>query len=154
MKKTLKEHFREISGVRKKYRDWLRGRIDKLENSTPQAALALEVSKSVLGAIDSLSDDLSYRTEMLADRQQKRQTEIDLLNANITALIVAVSDMSHKTMQTRSFEERLKTMEGRQEKLQALQDNLENIIEQKSEQIKKQEDKRRQDAENGLPGVT
>jgi len=154
MKKPLKEYFIEISALRKQYRDWLRERIDSLEKSPPQMALALEVSKSVLAAIDSVSDDLSYRTEILAERQEKRQAEIDLLNANITALIVAVSDMSHKTMQTRSFEERLKTMEGRQEKLQALQDNLENIIEQKSEQIKKQEDKRRQDAENGLPGVT
>lgn len=152
MKKTLKEHFREISAMRKQYRDWLRGRIDNLK--TPQVALSLEVSKSVLAAIDSLSDDLSYRTEMLAERQEKRQTEIDLLNANITGLIVAVSDISRKTIQTRSFEARLKTMEGRQEKLQGLQDGLEEIIEQKSEQIKKQDDKRRQDAENGLPGVT
>jgi hypothetical protein len=110
MKKTLKEHFREISTMLKQYRDWLRGRIDNLK--TPKVALPLEVSKSVLAAIDSLSDDLSYRTEMLAERQEKRQTEIDLLNANMTVLIVAVPDMSRKTMQTRSFEARLKTMEG------------------------------------------
>jgi chromosome segregation ATPase len=122
--------------------------------STPQTALALEVSKSVLAAIDSLSDDLSYRTEMLAERQEKRQTEIDLLNANITALRVTVSDIAHKTMQTKSLEARLKTMEGRQGKLQDLQDSLEDIIEQKSEQIKKQDEKRRQDAEKSLPGVT
>ena len=49
MKKTLKEYFIEISALRKQYRDWLRGRIDSLEKSPPQMALALEVSKSVLG---------------------------------------------------------------------------------------------------------
>jgi hypothetical protein len=108
MKKTLKEYFIEISALRKQYRDWLLGRIDGLEKSPPQMALALEVSKSVLAAIDSVSDDLSYRTEILAERQEKRQAEIDLLNANITALRVAVSDISRKTMQTRSFEERFK----------------------------------------------
>ena len=73
MKKTLKEYFIEISALRKQYRDWLRGRIDSLEKSPPQMALALEVSKSVLAAIDSVSDDLSYRTEILAERQEKRQ---------------------------------------------------------------------------------
>ena len=85
MKKTLKEYFIEISALRKQYRNWLRGRIDSLEKSPPQMALALEVSKSVLAAIDSVSDDLSYRTEILAERQEKRQAEIDLLNANITS---------------------------------------------------------------------
>ena len=103
--------FYRDSALRKQYRDWLRGRIDSLEKSPPQMALALEVSKSVLAAIDSVSDDLSYRTEILAERQEKRQTEIDLLNANITALRVAVSDIAQKTMQTKSFEVRLMKIE-------------------------------------------
>ncbi|MRN40765.1 MAG: hypothetical protein FIO02_06965 [Nitrosopumilales archaeon] len=154
MKKTLKEYFIEISALRKQYRDWLRGRIDNLQNSTPQVALALEVSKSVLAAIDSLSDDLSYRTEILAERQEKRQTEIDLLNANITALRVAVSDIAQKTMQTKSFEVRLMKIEGREEKTQRLQESFEHFVEKKSEEIKKQDEKRRQDAEKSLPGVT
>ncbi len=154
MKKTLKEYFIEISALRKQYRDWLRGRIDNLQNSTPQVALALEVSKSVLAAIDSLSDDLSYRTEILAERQEKRQTEIDLLNANITALRVAVSDIAQKTMQTKSFEVRLMKIEGREEKTQRLQESFEHFVEKKSEDIKKQDEKRRQDAEESLPGVT
>ena len=154
MKKTLKEYFIEISSLRKQYRDWLRGRIDNLQNSTPQVALALEVSKSVLAAIDSLSDDLSYRTEILAERQEKRQTEIDLLNANITALRVAVSDIAQKTMQTKSFEVRLMKIEGREEKTQRLQESFEHFVEKKSEEIKKQDEKRRQDAEKSLPGVT
>jgi hypothetical protein len=154
MKKTLKEYFIEISALRKQYSDWLRGRIDNLQNSTPQVALALEVSKSVLAAIDSLSDDLSYRTEILAERQEKRQTEIDLLNANITALRVAVSDIAQKTMQTKSFEVRLMKIEGREEKTQRLQESFEHFVEKKSEEIKKQDEKRRQDAEKSLSGVT
>ena len=154
MKKNLKEYFIEISALRKQYRDWLRGRIDNLQNSTPQVALALEVSKSVLAAIDSLSDDLSYRTEILAERQERRQTEIDLLNANITALRVAVSDIAQKTMQTKSFEVRLMKIEGREEKTQRLQESFEHFVEKKSEEIKKQDEKRRQDAEKSLPGVT
>ena len=154
MKKTLKEYFIEISALRKQYSDWLRGRIDNLQNSTPQVALALEVSKSVLAAIDSLSDDLSYRTEILAERQEKRQTEIDLLNANITALRVAVSDIAQKTMQTKSFEVRLMKIEGREEKTQRLQESFEHFVEKKSEEIKKQEEKRLQDAEKSLSGVT
>ena len=154
MKKTLKEYFIEISALRKQYRDWLRGRIDSLEKSPPQMALALEVSKSVLAAIDSVSDDLSYRTEILAERQEKRQAEIDLLNANITALRVAVSDIAQKTMQTKSFEVRLMKIEGREEKTQRLQESFEHFVEKKSEEIKKQDEKRRQDAEKSLSGVT
>jgi hypothetical protein len=73
MTKTLKEHFGEISALRKQYRDWLHTRIECLADTTPQVALALEVSKSVLAAIDSLSDDLSYRTELLVERQERRQ---------------------------------------------------------------------------------
>ena len=117
-------------------------------------ALALEVSKSVLAAIDSVSDDLSYRTEILAERQEKRQAEIDLLNANITALRVALSDISRKTMQTRSFEERFKKIEEREEKTKSLQESFERFIEKKSEEIKKQDEKRQQNAEKNLPGVT
>ncbi len=96
MTKTLKEHFREISALRKQYRDWLHTRIECLADTTPRVALPLETSNSVLAAIDSLSDDLSYRTVMLAERQEKRQIEIDLLNANITALRVTVSDITHE----------------------------------------------------------
>jgi gluconate kinase len=154
MKKTLKEYFIEISALRKQYRDWLRGRIDNLQNSTPQVALALEVSKSVLAAIDSLSDDLSYRTEILAERQEKRQTEIDLLNANITALRVAVSDIAQKTMQTKSVEARLKKIEAREKKLKSMQESLERFVESKSEQIKKQDEKRQRNAEKNLPAVS
>ena len=154
MKKTLKEYFIEISALRKQYSDWLRGRIDNLQNSTPQVALALEVSKSVLAAIDSLSDDLSYRTEILAERQEKRQTEIDLLNANITALRVTISDIAHKTMQMRSVEARLKKIEEREEKIQSMQESLGRFVESKSEQIKKQDEKRQQNAEKNLPGVS
>lgn len=154
MKKTLKEYFIEISALRKQYRNWLRGRIDSLEKSPPQMALALEVSKSVLAAIDSVSDDLSYRTEILAERQEKRQAEIDLLNANITALRVAISDISRKTMQTRSFEERFKKIEEREEKTRSLQEGFERLIEKKSEEIKKKDEKRQQNAEKNLPGVT
>ena len=84
MKKTLKEHFIETSALRKQYRDWLRSRIEGLESTIPSVALPLQVSQSVLAAIDSMSDDLSYRTEILAERQEKRQGEIDLINANIT----------------------------------------------------------------------
>ena len=153
MKKTLKEYFIEISALRKQYRDWLRGRIDSLEKSPPQMALALEVSKSVLAAIDSVSDDLSYLTEILAVRQEKRQAEIDLLNANITALRVSVSDISRKTMQTRSFEDRFKKIEEREEKTKSLQKGFERLIEKKSEEIKKQDEKRQQNAEKNLPGV-
>ncbi|MDQ6862566.1 MAG: hypothetical protein M3044_01960 [Thermoproteota archaeon] len=112
------------------------------------------MSKSVLAAIDSLSDDLSYKTEILAERQEKRQTEIDLLNANITALRVAVSDIAQKTMQTKSFEVRLMKIEGREEKTQRLQESFEHFVEKKSEEIKKQDEKRRQDAEKNLSGVT
>ena len=48
MTKTLKEHFGEISALRKQYRDWLHTRIKCLADTTPQVVLALEVSKSVL----------------------------------------------------------------------------------------------------------
>jgi chromosome segregation ATPase len=153
MKKTLEQHFIAISALRKRYRDWLSERIDNLKNSTPQVALALEVSKSVLAAVDSLSDDLSYRTEMLAERQEKRQAEIDLLNANITELRIAMSNIAHKT-KNKSIEGRLMKIEGRQEKILGLQDSLEKYVEQKSEQIKRQDERRRQNAEKGLPGVT
>ncbi|MFZ0895484.1 MAG: hypothetical protein WAZ77_13385 [Candidatus Nitrosopolaris sp.] len=99
MKKTLKEHSIETSALRKQYRDWLRSRIEGLESTNPSVALPLQVSQSVLAAIDSMNDDLSYRTEMLAERQEKRQGEIDLINANITALRIALSDIPHQTMQ-------------------------------------------------------
>ena len=154
MKKTLKEHFIETSALRKQYRNWLRSRIEGLESTIPSVALPLQVSQSVLAAIDSLSDDLSYRTEILAERQEKRQTEIDLLNANITALRVAVSDIAQKTMQTKSFEVRLMKIEGREEKTQRLQESFEHFVEKKSEEIKKQDEKRRHDAEKSLSGVT
>ena len=154
MKKTLKEYFIEISALRKQYRDWLRGRIDSLEKSPPQMALALEVSKSVLAAIDSVSDDLSYRTEILAERQEKRQAEIDLLNANITALRVTVSDIAHKTMQMRSVDARLKKIEAREKKLKSMQESLERFVEGKFEQIKKQDKKRQRNAEKNLPAVS
>ena len=154
MTKTLKEHFRETSALRKQYRDWLHTRIECLADTTPRVALPLEAPNSVLAAFDSLSDDLSYRTEMLAERQERRQIEIDLLNANITALRVAVSDIAQKTMQTKSFEVRLMKIEGREEKTQRLQESFEHFVEKKSEEIKKQDEKRRQDAEKSLSGVT
>lgn len=152
MKKTLKEYFEEISAVRKRYRDWLRDRIDHLES--PQVALALEVSKSVLTTIDSLSDDLAYRTEILAERQEKRQHEIDLLNANIADLRLIIYEIEHKTAQTKSHEARLKKIEEREAKTQSLQENLERFIEKKSEEIKREEERRQKDAEKSLPGVT
>jgi DNA repair exonuclease SbcCD ATPase subunit len=154
MTKTLKEHFREISALRKQYRDWLHTRIECLADTTPRVALPLETSNSVLAAIDSLSDDLSYRTVMLAERQEKRQIEIDLLNANITALRVTVSDITHKTMQIKSVEARLKKIDEREKKIQSIQENLERFVETKSEQIKKQEEKRQQNAEKNLPAVS
>src|SRR5712691_1114022 len=154
MTKTLKEYFIEISALRKQYRDWLRSRIGALEATIPSVALPLQVSESVLAAIDSLSDDLSYRTEILAERQEKRQTEIDLLNANITALRVAVFDIAQKTMQTKSFEVRLMKIEGREEKTQRLQESFEHFVEKKTEEIKKQHQKRKQKAEKNLPRVT
>ncbi len=116
--------------------------------------MPLETSNSVLAAIDSLSDDLSYRTVMLAERQEKRQIEIDLLNANITALRVTVSDITHKTMQMKSVEARLKKIDEREKKIQSIQENLERFVETKSEQIKKQEEKRQQNAEKNLPAVS
>lgn len=152
MTKTLKERFKEISALRKGYRDWLRDRIDRLES--PQVALALEVSKSVLTTIDSLSDDLSYRTEILAERQEKRQAEIDLLNANFADLRLTISDLAHTTNQTRSYEARLKKIEEREAKIQSLQESLEGFIEIKSEEIKREEERRKKDAEKSLPGVT
>jgi len=154
MTKTLKEHFREITALRKQYRDWLHTRIECLAGTTPRVALPLETSNSVLAAIDSLSDDLSYRTVMLAERQEKRQIEIDLLNANITALRVTVSDITHKTMQMKSVEARLKKIDEREKKIQSIQENLERFVETKSEQIKKQEEKRQQNAEKNLPAVS
>ena len=153
MKKTLKEHFIETSALRKQYRDWLRSRIEGLESTIPSVALPLQVSQSVLAAIDSMSDDLSYRTEILTERQEKRQGEIDLINANITALRIALSDIAHQTMQTKSFEERLKKIEEREEKTRMLQESFEHLVEKKSEEIKKQEEKRLQDAEKNPPGV-
>lgn len=117
-------------------------------------ALALEVSKSVLAAIDSVSDDLSYRTEILAERQERRQAEIDLLNANITALRITISGISRKTMQTRTFEERFKKIEERERKTRSLQEGFERFIEKKSEEIKKQDEKRQHNAEENLPGIT
>ncbi|HYT01360.1 MAG TPA: hypothetical protein VEL70_00540 [Candidatus Acidoferrum sp.] len=154
MTKTLKEHFREITALRKQYRDWLHTRIECLAGTTPRVALPLETSNSVLAAIDSLSDDLSYRTVMLAERQEKRQIEIDLLNANITALRVTVSDITHKTMQMKSVEARLKKIDESEKKIQSIQENLERFVETKSEQIKKQEEKRQQNAEKNLPAVS
>jgi uncharacterized protein len=154
MTKTLKEHFEEISALRKQYRDWLHTRIKCLADTTPQVALALEVSKSVLAAIDSLSDDLSYRTELLVERQERRQIEINLLNANIVALRVTVSEIAHKRMQTKSAEARLKKIKTREEKLQSMQGRLERFVESKSEEIKKQDEKRQQNAEKNLPGVS
>jgi DNA repair exonuclease SbcCD ATPase subunit len=154
MTKTLKEHFREISALRKQYRDWLHTRMECLADTTPRVALPLEASNSVLAAIDSLSDDLSYRTVMLAERQERRQIEIDLLNANITALRVTVSDITHKTMQMKSVEARLKKIDEREKKIQSIQENLERFVETKSEQIKKQEEKRQQNAEKNLPAVS
>ncbi|MGB6673295.1 MAG: hypothetical protein WBE34_12755 [Candidatus Nitrosopolaris sp.] len=154
MTKTLKEHFEEISALRKQYRDWLHTRIKCLADTTPQVALALEVSKSVLAAIDSLSDDLSYRTELLVERQERRQIEINLLNANIMALRVTVSEIAHKRTQTKSAEARLKKIKAREEKLQSMQGSLEQFVESKSEEIKKQDEKRQQNAEKNLPGVS
>jgi uncharacterized protein len=154
MTKTLKEHFGEISALRKQYRDWLHTRIECLADTTPQVALALEVSKSVLAAIDSLSDDLSYRTELLVERQERRQIEINLLNANIMALRVTVSEIAHKRMQMKSADARLKKIKARKEKLQNMQGSLERFVESKSEEIKKQDEKRQQNAEKNLPGVS
>jgi alpha/beta superfamily hydrolase len=147
MKKTLKEHFIETSALRKQYRDWLRSRIEGLESTIPSVALRLQISQSVLVAIDSMSDDLYWQ------RQEKRQSEIDLINANITALRIALSDIAHQTMQTKSFEERLKKIEEREEKTRMLQESFEHFVEKKSEEIKKQEEKRLQDAEKNPPGV-
>lgn len=152
MKKTLKEHFIETSALRKQYRDWLRSRIEGLESTIPSVALPLQVSQSV-SAIDSMSDDFSYRTEILAERQEKRQGEIDLINANITALRIALSDIAHQMMQTKSFEERLKKIEEREEKTRMLQESFEHFVEKKSEEIKKQEEKRLLDAEKNPPRV-
>ena len=154
MTKTLKEHFRETSALRKQYRDWLHTRIECLADTTPRVALPLEASNSVLAASDSLSDDLSYRTEMLAERQERRQIEIDLLNANITALRVTISDIAHKPMQMRSVEARLKKIEAREKKLKSMQESLERFVESKSEQIKKQDEKRQRNAEKNLPAVS
>ena len=91
---------------------------------------------------------------MLAERQERRQIEIDLLNANITALRVTISDIAHKTMQMRSVEARLKKIEAREKKLKSMQESLERFVESKSEQIKKQDEKRQQNAEKNLPGVS
>jgi len=154
MTKTLKEHFREITALRKQYRDWLHTRIECLADTTPRVALPLEASNSILAAIDSMSDDLSYRTEMLAERQEKRQTEIDLLIANITALRVTVSDIAHKTMQMRSVDARLKKIEAREKKLKSMQESLERFVESKFEQIKKQDKKRQRNADKNLPAVS
>ncbi len=120
---------------------------------TPSVDLPLQVSQSVLAATDSMSDDLSYRTEILAERQEKRQSEMDLINANITALRIALSDIAHQTIQRKSFEERLKKIEEREEKTRMLQESFEHFVEKKSEEIKKQEEKRLQDAEKNQPGV-
>jgi CO/xanthine dehydrogenase FAD-binding subunit len=91
---------------------------------------------------------------MLAERQERRQIEIDLLNANITALRVTLSDIAHKTMQTKSVEARLKKIEAREKKIQSIQESLERFVESKSEQIKKQDEKRQRNAEKNLPAVS
>jgi hypothetical protein len=151
---TLKEYFKEISVTRKKYHDWLRSRIKRFQITNPSAALALHVAHLVLAAIDNLSDDPAHRTEMLAERQEKRQHEADLLNANITALRVTVSDIARKTKQPKSLEVQLKKIEKREEKIQNLQETFERFVVRRSEEIKKQDEKRRKDAEKTLPGVS
>ena len=51
-------------------------------------------------------------------------------------------------------EARLKKIDEREKKIQSIQENLERFVETKSEQIKKQEEKRQQNAEKNLPAVS
>ena len=57
-------------------------------------------------------------------------------------------------MQTRSFEDRFKKIAEREEKTKSLQESSERFIEKRFEEIKKQDEKRQQNAEKNLPGVT
>src|SRR5919206_1640550 len=145
MSSNLNSYFKELSGINKKYRDVVRKQMEQIRNSSsPTEKHLMILFNAIIDEIEFLHDDISNRTEMLAEQQDRLNKTADFLEKYSHVLGEAVVAIRNKTEQIQPIQELLEQIKKEQNDLQEMKNSFNTRVKQKAEQNKKEREEQQE----------